>query len=162
MLQLESVHASHAHVKNQTRTIAGLRRSQKRFGRGEAEHLESGRSDQTGERHPERVVVVHDRDEWRSGHPGGIVGVRGGSLQSSFGTDPYDFRVKTPSLSAILTSSARESAPIFSITRWRCIFTVVSLVPNSPAICLLSRPATTCAMTSRSRCVREEYRLCNS
>jgi len=36
-----------------------------------------------------------------------------------FGTGGYDFRTAIPSLSAILTNSGREPAPIFSITWWR-------------------------------------------
>jgi len=56
------------------------------------------------------------------------------------------------------TRSASESAFIFRITWPRCALTVISLVPNSEATCLFSRPATTQAMTSRSRRVREAYR----
>src|SRR3989442_4396787 len=62
-LQLESVHARHPHVQNQTLTIASFGRAQKRFSRGEAERLESGRSDQTGERKPVGIVIVNNRDE---------------------------------------------------------------------------------------------------
>ena len=57
------------------------------------------------------------------------------------------------SFAAILTNSARDSACIFRITCPRWIFTVISLVPSSEAICLLSMPETTSAMTSRSRAV---------
>ena len=51
--------------------------------------------------------------------------------------------------------SASDPAFIFSITRPRCTFTVTSLVPSSPATCLLSSPETTRAMTSRSRGVND-------
>ena len=57
----------------------------------------------------------------------------------------------TPSLAAIFTRSARESALIFRITWPRCAFTVISLIPSSPPTCLFSKPETTSAMTSRSR-----------
>src|SRR5437762_1071316 len=63
-----------------------------------------------------------------------------------------------PSRSAIRTRAAREPEPILAITCWRCTFTVASLVPSSPATCLLSSPATTSASTSRSRGVNERYR----
>jgi hypothetical protein len=53
--------------------------------------------------------------------------------------------------SAILTSAATDSARILRITCPRCILTVISLVPSSPAICLLNKPETTRCMTSRSR-----------
>src|SRR3954463_3990223 len=41
-----------------------------------------------------------------------------------------------PSDAAILTNSANERAPIFRITCPRWIFTVISLTPSWPAICL--------------------------
>src|SRR5262245_51782199 len=56
-----------------------------------------------------------------------------------------------PSESAIRTSMARESASILCITWARCTLTVFSVVPSTPAICLLSIPVTTSAMTSLSR-----------
>ncbi len=49
------------------------------------------------------------------------------------------------------TSSASEPTCILAITWPRCSFTVASVVPNSAAICLLSRPATMPAITSRCR-----------
>ncbi len=42
--------------------------------------------------------------------------------------------------SIILTRSTRDSACIFSIARLRWTFTVLSAVPSSAAICLLSMP----------------------
>ena len=57
------------------------------------------------------------------------------------------------SFAAILTNSASDSACILRITCPRCIFTVISLVPRSKAICLLSMPETTMPITSRSRAV---------
>jgi hypothetical protein len=51
------------------------------------------------------------------------------------------------SFAAILTRSARESALIFCITWPRCAFTVISLIPSSPPICLFSKPETTSAIT---------------
>src|ERR1700724_3631576 len=59
------------------------------------------------------------------------------------------------SFAAILTKSASDSACILRITCPRWIFTVISLVPSSNAICLLSMPETTRAMTSRSRGVSD-------
>ena len=51
------------------------------------------------------------------------------------------------SLVAIITKSAREPAFIFCITLPRCAFTVISLIPSSPPICLFKRPETTKAIT---------------
>jgi hypothetical protein len=51
----------------------------------------------------------------------------------------------------MVTSSARELASIFSITRARCSLTVRIVIPNSLAISLLSRPETTWFRTSCSR-----------
>src|SRR5580658_2480726 len=59
------------------------------------------------------------------------------------------------SLAAIFTRSARESAFIFCITLPRCAFTVISLIPSSPATCLFNRPETTNTITCRSRCESE-------
>ena len=61
----------------------------------------------------------------------------------------------TPSLEAIFTKSARESALIFSITLPRCAFTVISLIPSSPPTCLFNNPETTSIMTCRSRGVSD-------
>lgn len=46
-------------------------------------------------------------------------------------------------LSTILQSSARDEALTLCIMLLRCTFTVVSVIPRSPAICLFSRPLTT-------------------
>src|SRR5882724_1514947 len=55
------------------------------------------------------------------------------------------------SLAAIFTRSASESAPILRITLPRWAFTVISLIPSSPATCLFSRPAITRPKTSAPR-----------
>ena len=57
----------------------------------------------------------------------------------------------TGSLAAIFTNSARDPTFIFCITWPRCAFTVISLMPSSPATYLFNKPATTNAMTCRSR-----------
>ena len=59
-----------------------------------------------------------------------------------------------PAFSAMRTRSATVRTPSFSIIRLRWTLMVFSTVPRSPAICLLSRPATTCVSTSRSRGVK--------
>ena len=51
----------------------------------------------------------------------------------------------------MLTNSARDSAFIFRIMLPRCALTVISLIPSSLPTCLLGKPATTNAITSRSR-----------
>src|SRR3954469_24699558 len=66
-----------------------------------------------------------------------------------------------PSRSAFETSSARERTCIFSITWWRCAFTVRSVVPSSWAICLLILPRTIRLKTCRSRGVSESTRWRN-
>jgi len=60
----------------------------------------------------------------------------------------------SPKFSAIWTSSTNDFARIFCMTLPRCIFTVISLVPSSPATCLFNRPRMTRLITSRSRGVR--------
>src|SRR5256886_6474072 len=104
--------------------------------------------------HPPRreLASTHSRTPWcqarsSSGKRLPYVG-RDGSLPAEV----------IPSLEARRTSSATDPACILCITCPRCSLTVTSLVPNSPAICLLSRPATTPLSTSRSRGVREAYR----
>jgi hypothetical protein len=64
-------------------------------------------------------------------------------------------------LSAIRAKSGSEDAFIFRITWPRWTFTVISLIPISPAICLFSRPATTHAIASRSRVVNVSNRARN-
>src|SRR6266850_1401327 len=54
-----------------------------------------------------------------------------------------DFSGSSFNLSAIRQSSGSDVALIFRIKLLRCTFTVVSVMPKSPAICLFSRPATT-------------------
>ena len=47
---------------------------------------------------------------------------------------------------------------IFRIMLPRCALTVISLIPSSLPTCLFGKPATTNAITSRSRALRHEYR----
>src|SRR5437588_12553291 len=68
-------------------------------------------------------------------------------------SDCYFLPGGSSSFAAILTNSASDSACIFRITCPRWIFTVISLVPSSKPICLLSMPETTKLRTSRSRAV---------
>lgn len=59
---------------------------------------------------------------------------------------PYEgseFSGDSFSLSTSRQSSASDAALIFRIMLLRCTFTVVSVMPISPAICLFSRPSTT-------------------
>src|SRR5271157_1735581 len=60
----------------------------------------------------------------------------------------------SPSHSTARPNSAGDCTPIFCITWARCALTVRSRAPITSAICLLSRPRTTRAKTSRSRGVR--------
>ena len=60
--------------------------------------------------------------------------------------------------STALTSSATERTCIFSITRRRCTFTVISLTPSSAAIYLFSMPLIASVSTSCSRGVRDMWR----
>src|SRR5437016_5522129 len=53
-------------------------------------------------------------------------------------------------------NSATDCTFIFAITWARCILTVASVMPRSPAICLFNLPETTCSSTSRSRGERVE------
>src|SRR6267154_2288662 len=73
----------------------------------------------------------------------------------------YDSGRESSSLSAILTSSANDWALSFRITWPRWSFTVASLSPISVAICLLSLPAATSLITSRSRGVSVSKRARN-
>jgi hypothetical protein len=56
-----------------------------------------------------------------------------------------------PRISAILTRSATDFAPIFLMACPRCIFTVGSASPVFAATCLFINPDVTRAITSRSR-----------
>src|SRR5271166_4678592 len=60
----------------------------------------------------------------------------------------------SPSHSTARPNSAGDCTPILCITWPRCALTVRSRAPITSAICLLSRPRTTRAKTSRSREVR--------
>src|SRR5258707_15076639 len=60
-----------------------------------------------------------------------------------------------PSLTAIFTRSARESAFIFCIILPRCAFTVISLIPSFKPTCLFNMPVTINFITSRSRGVSD-------
>src|SRR4029077_18456394 len=88
----------------------------------------------------------------------------GGSLNGNQGADDHGERTpqddvqcrhfragRRPSLAAMVTSSGRESAFILRIIWPRCALTVISLMPSSPPPCLFNSPATTNAITSRSR-----------
>jgi hypothetical protein len=67
-----------------------------------------------------------------------------------------------PSAPHIRTSSAKEAAAILRMIcpRWFC--SVISVMPNIAADCLLRYPATTSGSTSRSRGLRSEYRFRSS
>jgi len=55
------------------------------------------------------------------------------------------------SLATIRQSSATDSAFNFRVMLLRWTFTVVSVIPISPAICLFSRPSTTCIRIALTR-----------
>src|SRR5262245_31255660 len=61
----------------------------------------------------------------------------------------------SPSLTAIFTRSASESAFIFCMTLPRWAFTVISVMPSFNPICLFSIPATTQRRISCSRGVSD-------
>jgi hypothetical protein len=63
---------------------------------------------------------------------------------------------RIPSVSAFLTRSANDRAPIFFMICPRWIFTVISASPSSAAICLFMRPDDTKARISRSRGARSQ------
>ena len=88
-----------------------------------------------------RTIILWYEGPWSSVSSAGREAVGAG----------YVLRGGSSSFAAILTNSASDSACIFRITCPRWIFTVISLVPSSEAICLLSMPETTRLMTSRSR-----------
>src|ERR1700756_1858409 len=179
-LQLKTRHSRHTNVRDQTCDLMPLAGLQKFFRGGKRLRRQFGRFQQTLESPSYRIVVIHNRY-----HFGGLLSVHAlkGSnaikmAQLYFGitalTDWIQSRLRVnlrkrggpaiayflpdgrSNLAAILTSSASDSACILRITWPRCIFTVISLVPRSKAICLLSMPATTMAMTSHSRAVRIE------
>jgi hypothetical protein len=78
-------------------------------------------------------------------------------LSLSTGSDAFATRgsaipyFSSPSFCAILTRSATDSACILCMMLARWNLMVLSVVANSPAICLLSSPVTRRASTSRSR-----------
>ena len=64
-------------------------------------------------------------------------------------------RVARPRRAAIVTRSGRESAFILRITWPLCAFTVISLMPSSPADLFVQQPRNDQAITSRSRGVSD-------
>ena len=57
--------------------------------------------------------------------------------------EDYDFSGTRSSFAAIRPNSGSDRAFIFLMARLRWTFTVVSVMPMSPAICLLRRPRAT-------------------
>ena len=68
---------------------------------------------------------------------------------------------KTPTRSAMDTSSAKDRTCIFSITLWRWALMVRSVQPKARATCLLGAPRTTSSKTCRSRGVNAAIRGAN-
>src|SRR6202012_4574891 len=100
-----------------------------------------------------RLIVVDDTDRQISWLDTQLRLRLGGTrhvLPFPFGQRPRD--------AAIGTRLAIDGASILRITRPRCAFTVISLMPSSPAICLFSKPKATNAITSRWRPLSEAYR----
>src|SRR2546427_5998052 len=67
-LELESVHARHPYIENQTCRLVRLMRLQERFRRRETVRAKSDGSEQIIERISQSVVIVDNRNERNSGH----------------------------------------------------------------------------------------------
>src|SRR5262245_58792250 len=67
-LELESVHASHAHIENQACCLGCALRLQERFCRRKTFYPKADGSDQIVERISQRVIIVDNRNERNSGH----------------------------------------------------------------------------------------------
>src|SRR2546425_3628559 len=176
--EVEAAHSGHPQIEHEATGGLALGGGQELFRRGERLDSEAHRPQEIPQRATERSVIVHDGDHRRflRGHALSLsldVGIEfidyqarlsGGKRLPYVGRDelyptlggfePLPAGV-IPSRAAKRTKSATEPACIFAITCARCSLTVASVVPSSPAICLLRRPATIRASTSRSRRVRE-------
>src|SRR5262245_12123747 len=67
-LELESVHASHAHIENQACRLGCALRLQECFRRRKTFYPKADGSDQIVERISQRVIIVDNRNERNSGH----------------------------------------------------------------------------------------------
>src|SRR5215813_10818654 len=67
-LELESVHASHAHIENQACRLGYALRLQECFRRRKTFYPKADGSDQIVERISQRVIIVDNRNERNSGH----------------------------------------------------------------------------------------------
>lgn len=63
LLQLQTVHARHLEIEDQAARVLQVVRSQEVLGRGECLCAESDRSQETPQRLPVRLIIVHDCDD---------------------------------------------------------------------------------------------------
>src|SRR6185436_2514414 len=170
-LQLDAAQPGHTHVGDHARGHANLLRLQELLGRRERRSRIAVRLHEVRRRLADRPVVVHNRDQGKSGQAAflgrsrasrrqiGTVGERGKLYP---GLPSHHCGRSRPRVCAILIRSASDLAPSFRMALPRCTLTVISAKPSLPAICLFIRPAPASPITSCSRRVKDSKRASNS
>src|SRR5262249_48240703 len=145
VLQLGSTHARHAHIEDQAFGFAEGLRVEKAFRGRKHFHRMAQRLEQALQRFAERLVIIDYGDvgsvcHWNTLCSKILVSSGQTIIPWSHGRAPLDPAAPAHPprsiFSAMRTRSASDSAFIFRITRPRCVFTVISLVPKSAATCL--------------------------
>src|SRR5262245_44601698 len=181
-LQFEATQPPEVDIQHQAADMAEARRGQQVLARGKRLHGEAERSQQALNGSQDGGVVIDHSDHLshidlsepivqcqevfhrsRTGYAN-LTGVNIGPWSYSIGTPAAtQGRGRSrPSFSASRTRSGTVATRILSMTRARWTLMVFSAMPSSPAICLLSMPATTSFSTSRSRVVSEACRSASS
>src|SRR5438445_2971743 len=154
LLKLQTVHFRHLEIDNQAVRKTGRQRREKFLSRSISPGTKSVRTQQPAQGLEHSWIIVHDSNRWGCFRHQRLLRLRCALVELALGPIrmcPYFDKL---SFSTMRTRSATVRMPSFSIILLRWTLMVFSTVPRSPAICLLSRPATTCVSTSRSRGVR--------
>src|SRR5882672_8952556 len=174
--KVQAAHNGHLHIRNDARQVVQVGRLQELLGRRKRTDRVSMRAEQIVGRGADGCVVVNNRNNRSCWQRLAFLTVVQGACRSTaarsknapsievaksyIGLCAYDLLRRTPRISAFLTKSANDLAPIFFMMCPRWIFTVISASPSSAATCLFMRPDETKAKTSRSRGVRVSSRVC--
>src|SRR6476620_5350549 len=152
LLKLQTVHLRHLEIDNQaTRKPLLRQRRQKLLSRSETLRTKCVRTQQPAQSLEHGWIIVHNGNpRGRFRHERSLPPCRK-PVDWPLGQQVRFRYFEASSFSAMRTRSATVRMPSFSIIRLRWTLMVFSTVPSSPAICLFSRPATTCVRTSCSR-----------
>src|SRR5258705_10266828 len=154
LLKLQPAHSGHLEIDDQALGKAMRQCRKEILSRFECLYTEGARPKQPTQ------SLEHGRIIINYGNPGGnfrherLWRRNWSSVELTVGPIRPDLYFEIWALSAMRTRSATVRRPSFSIIRLRWTLMVFSTVPRSPAICLLSRPATTWVSTCRSRGVK--------